>query len=167
MNLPDCTLTTACFDLNKYNNHSRDVESAIKNMKSLLETPCYLVIYTDNYLLNKIKSIRDKLKFDSFTKYIILDVESLDSFKYTDIVKNNRDIYHPTKDERTCPESHLVCCSKFELVLKTININPFNTTKFGWIDSNVGENFSKIFSRTILLFILTYTHIYLNICFFI
>jgi hypothetical protein len=144
MNLPDCTLTTACFDLNKYNNHSRDVESAIKNMTSLLETPCYLVIYTDNYLLNKIKFIRDKLKFDSFTKYIILDVESLDSFKYTDIVKNNRDIYHPTKDERTCPESHLVCCSKFELVLKTININPFNTTKFGWIDSNVGENFSKI-----------------------
>jgi hypothetical protein len=52
--------------------------------------------------------------------------------------------YHPTKDERTCPESHLVCSSKFELVLKTIELNPFNTSKFGWIDSNVGVNFSKI-----------------------
>jgi len=114
-------------------------------MKSLLETPCYLVIYTDNYLIDKIKAVRNDIyKLDTITKYVVIDVESLDSFQYIDNVKKNREKYHPTKDARTCPESHLVCCSKFELVLKTININPFNTTKFGWIDSNIGENFSKI-----------------------
>jgi tetratricopeptide (TPR) repeat protein len=73
-----------------------------------------------------------------------MNVEDLDSFKYIEQVKNNREKYHPTRDERTCAESHLVCSSKFELVLKSIKMNPFNTKKFGWIDSSIGKNFSKI-----------------------
>ena len=142
--IPDCTLTTACFDLMKYNTHSRDINKAIENMNALLEVPCYLVIFTDTNLYNIIKNKRDELQLSLLTHYVVMDVEKLDVFKYKDIVTENRKKYHPTKDERTCPESHLVCSSKFELVLKTIELNPFNTSKFGWIDSNVGVNFSKI-----------------------
>jgi hypothetical protein len=142
--IPDCTLVTCCFDLTKYNNKCRNFDEAINKMKSLLETPCYLVIFTDNVIVNIIKNIRDNKGFGQLTNYIICDVEELDSFTYVDVVRSNREKYYPTKDERTCPESHLVCCSKFELVLKIMNLNPFKTSKFGWIDSNVGENFSKI-----------------------
>lgn len=142
--IPNCTLTTACFDLTKYNIHSRDLNRTIENISALLEVPCYLVIFTDNILFNFIKNKRDEYGFDNITHYIVIDIETLDSFKYRTTVTENRKKYHPTKDERTCPESHLVCSSKFELVLKTINLNPFNTLKFGWIDSNIGINFSKI-----------------------
>lgn len=142
--IPDCTLTTACFDLTKYNSKCRDKLTTLENMEPLLEVPCYLIIFTDNILFESIKNIRNKYKREHLTHYIVIDIENLDSFKYKENVLNNRLIYHPTKDDRTCGESHLLCSSKFELVLKSIKLNPFNTTKFGWIDSNVGKNFSKI-----------------------
>jgi len=155
--IPDCTLVTACFDLTLYNKHSRNFDETLKNMSSLLEIPCYLVIYTDKNLFLKIKAIRDNYNLNSLTHYEIIDVENLETFKYKELVKKNREKYHPTKDERTCVESHLVCCSKFEIVLKSIKKNPFNTSKFGWIDSNIGVNFSKIcsnYSNNMLLKIL-------------
>jgi len=142
--VPDCTLTTACFDLTKYNPKSAKISILMENMKQLLETPCYLVIYTDLICLEHIKNIRNNNRLEHLTFYILQKVEELDTFKYRENVIKNRTIYHPTKDEKNTPESHLVCCSKFELVLITIQLNPFNTKKFGWIDANVGVNFSKI-----------------------
>jgi hypothetical protein len=142
--VPDCTLVTCCFDLIKYNEKGRTHEQALDNFKPLLEVPCYLVIYTDINMFERIKLIRSSYELNHLTKYIVMNVEDLDTFKYLDIVKKNREKYHPTRDERNCTESHLVCSSKFELVLKSMNENPFNTTKFGWIDSNVRKNFSKI-----------------------
>lgn len=142
--IPDCTLVTACYDLTRYNNNCRNKFVAIENMRSLLETPCYLVIFTDEYLYNVIYSIRDSCKLSHLTRYLIQDFKELEVYKYVDVVKSNRSKYHPTKDERTCAESHLICCSKFDFVLHTIQKNPFHTSKFGWIDSNVGNNFSKI-----------------------
>jgi hypothetical protein len=142
--IPDCTLVTCCFDLTKYNNKSRNLEDSLQKMKALLEVPCYIVIFGDNLTINIIKQIRDNNNLDSLTKYIICQPEELESFKFLDVVKANREKYYPTKDERTCAESHLICCSKFELVLRIIKSNPFNTSKFGWIDSNIGVNFSKI-----------------------
>lgn len=43
-----------------------------------------------------------------------------------------REIYYPTKD--MCGESHLIYSRKFELVLQTIEMDPFKTSKFGWTD---------------------------------
>ena len=140
----NCTLVTACFDCSKYNKYCRSINDFLYAIDSLLKTPCYLVIYTDRDLHEHIMKKRNEYGMSSLTKYIIMDVEDLDSFQYIDVVKKNREQYHPSKDKRTCAESHLVCCSKFELVLKTIESNPFNTTKFGWIDAAVGVNFSKV-----------------------
>jgi tetratricopeptide (TPR) repeat protein len=142
--IPDCTLVTACFDLTKYNTHSRDLNDSLDKMSALLEVPCYLIIFTDNNFYEYIKNKRKNLNLENITHYIVTDVENIEAFKYVQFVKKNREKYHPTKDERTSSESHIVCCSKFELVLKSIKLNPFNTTKFGWIDSNIGINFSKI-----------------------
>jgi len=138
-----CTLSTACFDLTKYNNRGRPLSTAINNMTSLLKTECYLVIYTDPYCIDLIKEIRKE--FDSITKYIVLEFEQLECYKYINLVKKNRKEYWPTRDERTCSESHLLCSNKFNFVLQTIESNPFNTSHFGWIDgTNLGANFSAI-----------------------
>lgn len=142
--IPDCTLVTASFDLTKYNNKGRGFDETLKKMEALLQVPCYLVIFTDEKLYPCIKELRDKNNLNSLTKYIISSIEEIETMKYVEIVRKNRELYHPTKDERTCPESHLLTCNKLNFVLEIILSNPFNTSKFGWIDSNIGENFSKI-----------------------
>ena len=85
-------------------------------MKSLLDVSCYLIIFTDEYYYNIIKEYRN----DKLTYYVVMDIDTLNSFQYKERVRENRMKYHPTKDERTCIESHLLCSSKFDFVLKSI-----------------------------------------------
>lgn len=134
MKIPDCTLVTAIYDLSKFNKKSRPFEESIKNIKSLLETPCYLIIYSDSVLMPEIKKIRQQYEF--LTVYKEVPIEEIWTFKYIDKIKNNREKYWPTKDERTCSENHALVCNKFDFVLKVIDENPFNTSKFGWIDAH-------------------------------
>lgn len=155
--VPDCTLTTACFDLSKYNNNSRNIEDIKTQITPLLTVPCYLVIYTDDYCIDAIKEIRESFHFQHLTQYIVTKIDNLPLYKYNHIIKSNREKYWPTRDDRTSSESHLLCCSKFNFVLNTMNENPFQTKKFGWIDSFVGPNFSKIcedYTQDILLHVL-------------
>ena len=114
----NCTLTTACFDLTKYHNKCRELSVSIKNMESLLNVNCYLVIYTDRYCIDLIKELR--VEFDSITKYIVLEFEEIESYKYIDLVKQNREKYWPSRDERTCAETHLLQSNKFNFVLQTM-----------------------------------------------
>lgn len=138
----NCTFTTACFNLTKYHNKSRSISVSLTNMVSLLKSNCYLVIYTDIDFIDAIKEIR--AEYDALTKYIVLEFEEIESYKYIDIVNQNREKFWPTRDERTCSENHLLNSNKSNFVLQTMELNPFNTTYFGWIDSNIGINFSKI-----------------------
>ena len=142
--IPDCTLVTSCFDLTKYHNKSRDLTDSINNMRTLLEVPCYLVIYTDLLCIELIKTIRNSFGLEHLTQYNVTAFEDLLYYKYIDNININRENYWPTKDERTCGENHLLQINKTDFVLQTINKNPFNTTTFGWIDANLGKNFSKI-----------------------
>jgi hypothetical protein len=91
-----------------------------------------------------IKSVRESFYLSHLTQYIITKIEDLPFYEYNDKIKANRDAYWPTRDDRTSSESHILCCSKFHFVLNTISEDPFQTKKFGWIDSFVGPNFSKI-----------------------
>lgn len=142
--IADCTLTTACFDLSAYNNQSRNILDIKTQITPLLSVPCYLVIYTDEYCIDAIKEIRDSFAFSHLTQYIVTRIQDLTFYQYNNTIKSNREKFWATRDDRTSSESHLLCCSKFNFVLKTIDENPFHTTKFGWIDSFVGQNFSKI-----------------------
>lgn len=85
--IPDCTLVTGCFDLTKYNSYSRDLSESINKMSSLLEVPCYLIIFTDKNMYKYIKNKRDEFKLDKLTHYIVTELENLENFKYVEIVK--------------------------------------------------------------------------------
>jgi hypothetical protein len=156
--IPDCTLTTSCFDLSKFHEKSRSLEESINNMKALLEIPCYIVIYADSICLPYIKKIRSSYQLDNLTQYIQIEFDELPKYQYLDQVKKNREIYWPTRDERTCAENHILQLSKVDFLLKTIENNPFQTSKFGWIDSSLGpNNLSKIcenYNNNMLLYVL-------------
>ena len=152
---PSCTIVTACYDMTKFHSKCRDIKTSITNMKALCELEIYLVIYTDTIMYPQIEKLRQGM--EKYTKFVVREFDLLPASNYVGIVKSNRIKYHPTRDDRTCPESHLLCCSKFDFVLEAIKTNPFETEYFGWIDSNVGPNFSKIsrnFSKSMLIEIL-------------
>lgn len=135
---PSCTLVTACYDMHQYNPKCRTIEESIKLITPLLKIPVYLVIYGSKNTLNKIECIRNSFGFQHITKYICQELEELWTYQFLDQVKANRQQFWPTRDERTCSESHIVCCNKFDFVMDTIYTNPFNTTHFGWIDAFLG-----------------------------
>ena len=138
---PDCTLTTANF---YFNDSTRKIEDCLENMKLLLSIPCYLVIFCNKILYPSIKAIRDSFGFLDRTYYIVQEFSEIWTYQYYNQVKDNREKYWPTRDPRTGVESHLITCNKFDFVLQSITLNPFNTSKFGWIDSNLGKNGIKI-----------------------
>ena len=133
---PNCTLVTACYDMHKYNPKSRTTAECLHLIDPLLQIPVYLVIYGCKTTMPAIRARRQK--YAAITKYIEIELEDLWSYQFLPQVKENRAKYWPTRDERTCAESHIICCNKFDFVLETISINPFNTTHFGWIDAYLG-----------------------------
>jgi hypothetical protein len=139
---PDCTLTTSCFDLTAFHAKSRPLKEAIENMRALLEVPCYLVIYTDIACFPLIQAIRQPL--DHLTVYVVQPFETTPYFDLVKEVKANREKSWPTRDERTCSENHVLVNTKHQFVIRTMDKNPFQTSRFGWIDANLGKNFSKI-----------------------
>ncbi len=140
--IPDCTLTTACYFLQQYHTKARGMSETVESMEPLLRIPCYLVIYC-NAVMEPV--LRERRKpFLSITKFIVQEFNELWCYPLVEQVKKNREVFWPTRDIRTCAETHLLTCNKADFVLQTIESNPFHTTKFGWIDSNIGVNGSKI-----------------------
>ena len=134
---PNCTLVTACYDLHKYNTKCRTTAECLHLIDPLLQIPVYLVIYGSKTTIPAIRARRHK--YDKITKYIEMELEDLWTYQFLEQVKQNRSAYWPTRDERTCAESHIICCNKFDFLLETMTINPFNTTHFGWIDAYLGK----------------------------
>lgn len=136
---PNCTLVTACYDLNKYNNKCRTTEECLALIDPLLQLRVYLVIYGSKTTVPAIQMRRTQLGYADITKYIQIEIEDIWTYQFLQQVKTNRTVYWPTRDDRTCAESHIICCNKFDFVLETITVNPFNTTHFGWIDAYLGD----------------------------
>jgi hypothetical protein len=154
---PPVTLVTACYSLTKYNPSARSPEKSIESAIALLSVPCYLIIYCNAELYPIIKAYRDTHGLSSLTHYSVLELEDLWTYKWKDIIVANREKYWPTRDSRAGYESHIICCNKFDFVLKATQNNPFNTAKFAWIDGNIGPNGSKIsefYENNMVLYIL-------------
>ena len=138
MKIPDCTLVTACYDLSRFNPGGRDLKENIEKFEALLSLPAYLVIFADASIMEVHKNKRINYGLGELTQFIQMEFEDLWVFNYVDKVKENREKYWATRDSRTCAESHLMCCNKFDFLEQIIHSNPFSTSKFGWIDGNLG-----------------------------
>lgn len=141
---PDCTIVSACFSLSKYNQGSRSLEETVNSCRTLLSIPCYLVMYCNSEVAPLLREIRTAAGFSAITEWRIQELEEIWTYQYRDKVNSNRGAYWPTKDARAGTEVHLVCCNKPEFVLKVIADNPFQTSKFAWLDANLGADGRKI-----------------------
>ena len=137
MSLPSVTLVTACFSFSRFHPGARSPESCLEQMEAVLTAPCYLVVYADRDMMPLVKQARPE-GLRSITRFIERNAEALPAFRFLDKVRENREKYWPTRDERTCAETHLITCSKAHLVLEAMDQNVFETLRFGWIDAFVG-----------------------------
>lgn len=140
----DCTLTTGCFCMHEYNTYSRPLNETIDSTNALMKIPINLVIYGDKYTIPLLRENRQRYGLTNMSVFIEVEHKNLWSFQWLDKVKSNRELFFPTHDSRTSSESHLITCNKFDLVLKTIDSNPFSTSKFGWIDAFLGKDILRI-----------------------
>jgi hypothetical protein len=141
MSFPSCTLVTANF---YFDEATRPFDDCYRNMKKVLEIPCYMVIYLNEPLYMLVKRYRDEKGFGSCTHYIVMDVSDIQTYGYKNAVEANRAEYWPTADPRAGVMSHLITCNKFSFVLQAMDLNIFDTRKFAWIDANVGPEGRKI-----------------------
>jgi len=140
--IPDCTLTTACYCMTRYHPRARSIEDTLASAETLLSVPCYLVIFCNAELEEALWEKRKALAH--LTRIIVKEFEELWCYSLLEKVRSNREQFWPTRDSRTSAETHLITCNKADFVLQTIHLNPFGTTKFGWMDSNLGPKALKI-----------------------
>ena len=138
MKIPDCTLVTACFDLSSYSPGVRTVSECLEKVDPVLSLPVYLVIFGNKTTMPTLRQRRAVHGYHHLTQFIELELEDLWVYPYLDKVRQNRVVYWPTRDHRTCAESHILTCNKFDFVLQVIDKNPFGTSRFGWLDSYLG-----------------------------
>lgn len=156
--IPNCTLTTACFCMKTAHQGARSLEETLDSTNMLMSIPIYLVIYGDSQTIPILREKRERHGLTNITIFHEVKVDDLWSFQFLDKVRENREQFFPTRDERTSAETHLVTCNKFTFVLKTIDENPFQTDRFGWVDSFLGKDSIKIcenYHPTTLPWILT------------
>ena len=101
----------------------------IKTFKNLAQLNINLVIYTDDNTKNLLLPYSN-----NNIKFIITNFNELELAEYIPeiySIRKNNHIYH---NSRNIPEWAIICMSKNEAIIKTIENNPFNTDIFCWID---------------------------------
>ena len=116
MTMIDCTLSTCCFDTSKFNDGSLSIDKCIEKMDIILQLPVYLVIYTEFIFIESLKQKRELYGFSHITQFIEMEFNDMWCCSYLAKVKANRKVYFPTRDSRTCAESHIITCNKFDFV---------------------------------------------------
>jgi len=142
--IPDCTLSTAIYCSNNPIHAARTIQETIDVCTALLCIPVYLAIYGDKDTIPLIRQKRQEFGLDEMTSYYVIEKMDLWSFQYIDKVRENRQSYWPSRDPRNDEYIHLLQCNKADFVLQTIEKNPFQTTKFGWVDAFLGKDTIRI-----------------------
>jgi SAM-dependent methyltransferase len=156
--IPDVTIVTACFCTYENNHNALTIENIIERSEEILKVPCYLVIYGDDKTIPIIAEKRRLNGFTYLTTFITTTISDLWTHQYKDSVVKNRNEFWGTKDNRAQTDSHLINCNKCDFMLQTINTNPFNTSKFCWMDCFLNINATKIcedYNVSKLMYVLT------------
>lgn len=96
-----------------------------------------MVIYTDQDTSDYILSMRRLYGLANKTKIVVLPFTELYFYRYKDLINSNRSKYWPTRDDRCSTDVQIITMSKFEIIKRTLDENPFCTRYFAYIDYNL------------------------------
>jgi len=137
------TLVTAYYDLTKMSDASRDInarpiEHYLSTAYSTLNLEYDMVIYCEEETLPKLKAIRPE-RLHSRTKFITskfddFTIGEINFRTYRNIIIKNREVNPYQFDNRNTPSYYLFCISRYIMLKKTMEENPFASEHFAWIN---------------------------------
>ena len=143
------TLVTAYFDLTKCPDASeeirkRDSHHYLQNAVSTMALPYNLVVYCEEDTVEALKAMRPEYLAGK-TRYIVCKFDSLCFEKggaplkecfaeYRGRIIKNRQEHPYNFDNRNTASYYLFCMSRYLMLKETIEINPFASTHFAWIN---------------------------------
>ena len=135
------TIVTAFFDLAGIENNQqrRSCDDYLKHGKYVMGLDVNLVIFIDpihvEYCQQQRKGKEDK------TKIYPVKFQELENFNYLEHIRINR-TNNPVCNAsaiKDTPSYIVLTWSKFEMLKKTINDNPLNSTHFAWLDFGISH----------------------------
>jgi hypothetical protein len=131
------TIVTAYFNLTKTPDasnqiKSRDISYYMKHANMTMAIDQNLVVFCDAESEYYIRSLRPSY-LEHKTKYIIIEFMDIDivSKNYKRLVESRQKTGY-NADPRNTSSYYLLCMARYDLLLKTMNDNPFHSTHFAW-----------------------------------
>lgn len=129
--------------INRYEEDSEQLITYLKRGEDLLKLDQSKIIFIDEDIYDKIREFENEK-----TKIIKINKRDLYLNKYKNKISNkNLSTDNPEKDTI---DYIIIQCNKTEWIREAINLNPFNTDRFVWIDFGIFkfekliDNFPKI-----------------------
>jgi len=150
--MTDVTVVTSFYDIrNMENNTSKNktTDTYLEKGKFILELPCNLIIFTEEkfreFIIDHRKDFLDK------TVIITQPLDETYYWKYKEIICKLQDTYIITNRDKykDTPLYIILIYSKFYFLEKSIELDPYNTSKFLWIDfgiTHVAQNSNLIYN---------------------
>ena len=136
------------FIANANTRYDRKTENYIEFGKNLMKVPINKIIFFDNELIHTIP----KEFFNSNT--IIIPVKREDNYLYQHKDRLTNFYLNTTYPEKDSLEYMLTICNKTERVRQAIELNPFQSNQFIWVDFGINHLFSsnayEVFENAIL-----------------
>ncbi len=138
--MQNITVVTAFFNIGRdcWENYTRKEEEYLLFFKNLLSFRVNMVIFTEPKYEDFVNKCREK----QYTHLVLQKFEELESHKYLEKIQKimeSKDIarYHPNPSapEVCKPMYNTLVINKLNFVAKAIEVNPFNSSHFFWIDA--------------------------------
>jgi hypothetical protein len=120
----------SAFIRNMNNRQDYKLDNYIQNGKLFLQTKIQKIIFIDEITYEELRVYANE-----YTKFVVTKREDIYLYQYMNLLTNVR-VYTTKKDKDTLDYFFLMC-NKTEWIKKAIEINPFNTGQFIWIDFGI------------------------------
>lgn len=125
------TFVTACFNCNK---NQFFINKYLKKSLRTITIECPLVIYCEEEYAHIFRELRRLFNLDHITRVIPVKLEDLFFYQYKQYLLRGEDL-----ETNYNKNAHIVMMNKFKFLEDTIEMNPFSTSHYGWIDVNLLE----------------------------
>ena len=136
---PTTTFVTAYYNLYDNNNDNRDIKWRKNQFQSLLDTGIHICLFTDKQSAHLFYEYADK-----YTNLCVIDTVQFNDLLVCKLL-NGLEYELPSKRNinKDTTEFLLLMNSKIEFVNHAINIDPFGTSYFAWIDFSIAYIFEN------------------------
>lgn len=128
------TLVTCLFDCHQGSNFDAKSYYYKKSLRTLaVEQP--MIIFCEKKNEKFFQKIREGLDLEKMTHIITCELSDFYFYKLRDQI--DKRFRHSDGDKTKNPDIYVIWFSKYEMVMKSIELNPFKSTHFAWIDINL------------------------------